>query len=53
MAGEILSLAPTITDFHDKVGDITYEKLMGKPHEEEQREAVVIASPTRHRGQLR
>ena len=28
IAGEVLSLTPTINDFHDKYGDITLEKLL-------------------------
>lgn len=44
IAGEIISLAPTIEDFHEKVGDITYERLMGKPKPKE--EEIVISSPT-------
>jgi len=30
IAGEVLSLTPTINDFHKKVGDITYERLVPK-----------------------
>lgn len=30
IAGEVLSLTPTINDFHKKVGDITLEKLLPK-----------------------
>lgn len=30
IAGEVLSLTPTINDFHEKVGDITLERLLPK-----------------------
>lgn len=30
IAGEVLSLTPTINDFHEKVGEITFEKLIGE-----------------------
>ena len=52
MAGEILSLAPTIADFHDKEGDITYEKLMGKTRDGAQQEAITISSSARMRAKL-
>ena len=46
MVGEILSLAPTIAEFHDKEGDITYGKLLGHPRPEEKEDAVVTVSST-------
>lgn len=46
MAGEILSLAPIIAEFHDKEAEITYGKLLGHPRPEEREEAVVTVSST-------
>lgn len=35
IAGEVLSLAPTIQRFHEEQGPLTFEKLMGKPKPKE------------------
>jgi hypothetical protein len=40
IAGEVLSLTPTINDFHQKVGEITLDRLVPK----EEQEAVVQAT---------
>lgn len=53
IAGEIYSLTPTIQNFHDQHGPITYEKLLGAESNPYRKKSVdVVATPSERKSKV-